>query len=297
VHAQYCLYRGVYSKLIREVESTYSSTLEGHCGPAGCPCHCVQLWAATMDPGVIPRDNSEAANKKGKRDFVKEMQGGVKFKWCRTCRIYRPPRSKHCPVCDNCVDKFDHHCPWIGNCIGRRNYVHFQCFIHSAFLLVLAGFVLPYVQFTLYAHKHGENLIHAMGDNGGCLLTCIIGFLGLLPVGGLSVYHAYLAMVNRTTNEDVNDVFKRIENPYEQDTVANCTQILWPKPRRSKLLMPKPVQKETAVVSAGITASAEGESKKKKRAKKVETVELQVNETAGEESSPGTPQSNGKNSV
>lgn len=42
--------------------------------------------------------------------------------YCSTCRIYRPPRTSHCSVCDNCVQVMDHHCSFLGNCVGNMNF-------------------------------------------------------------------------------------------------------------------------------------------------------------------------------
>ena len=43
-------------------------------------------------------------------------------KFCERCKFYKPPRCKHCYVCDRCVAKYDHHCPLIDHCIGLNNY-------------------------------------------------------------------------------------------------------------------------------------------------------------------------------
>ncbi|PHJ19206.1 dhhc zinc finger domain-containing protein [Cystoisospora suis] len=40
---------------------------------------------------------------------------------CRTCWLYRSKRTKHCSICDVCIDGFDHHCMWLDNCIGIFN--------------------------------------------------------------------------------------------------------------------------------------------------------------------------------
>ncbi len=35
-------------------------------------------------------------------------------RFCETCQIVQPYRTKHCQVCEKCIHKFDHHCVWLG---------------------------------------------------------------------------------------------------------------------------------------------------------------------------------------
>ena len=60
----------------------------------------------------------------------------LKFSFCRTCKVFQPPRCHHCSFCKTCVLELDHHCMWLGTCLGRRNYGAFYWFLlHLAALL------------------------------------------------------------------------------------------------------------------------------------------------------------------
>ena len=48
---------------------------------------------------------------------------------CPECEVIRTNRSRHCSICNRCIERFDHHCPWINNCVGVHNHNVFVFFL------------------------------------------------------------------------------------------------------------------------------------------------------------------------
>jgi len=188
------------------------------------------LATCCSDPGVLPRREVILATNSGdalmaalgydplakqhcgpdgkfsKSSLPVELSS-LGYKWCRTCRIVRPPRASHCPDCDNCVLRYDHHCPFVNNCVGQRNYHFFIGFITS--VLCLALLVLPAL-FTFMNSQRFNNTLQAMTHLSAgalqpfflALIACgvLVGIAALLSCL-LWLYHVFLISTNSTTKE------------------------------------------------------------------------------------------------
>jgi len=142
------------------------------------------------------------------------------LRYCYTCMIARPERSKHCSDCNACCQKYDHHCPWTGTCIGLRNYTYFVRFVSSLF-----GLILWILVWTI------SNLLGLLGTGanspgilflGAFLAVCII------CVGGLGCYHFRLISQDRTTAESRRGVYRREgfeSEEKEGKCVDNCAKL------------------------------------------------------------------------
>ena len=69
---------------------------------------------------------------------------------CADCEVVRTDRSRHCSICQRCVERFDHHCPWINNCVGLDNHGIFMSFLISMFALLLVTFISLIMNFRAW---------------------------------------------------------------------------------------------------------------------------------------------------
>lgn len=145
----------------------------------------------------------------------------LKVKLCRTCMIYRPPRTVHCFECNACVERFDHHCPWIGNCVGKRNYKIFLPFV--ATLSVLVAMILPQ---TIVAAVHQYASVSKVSFGFTVFLALYITGLGIF-VYLVLLLHLFLASGNMTTNEYCKKNWDvRSGNPFRKNAcLKNCLKI------------------------------------------------------------------------
>ncbi|WVF69853.1 hypothetical protein IAT40_004634 [Kwoniella sp. CBS 6097] len=163
--------------------------------------------------------------------MAKSNTGEVR--WCKKCEGWKPDRCHHCRYCEQCVLKMDHHCPWVGSCVGYHNYKPFFLFINYATLLaVYATLEAGYETFRFFqdpdaAVPHSK-IVQLEGDANGTIpfaqpiatssetwsdglglspavfmMLFVMGGFMTLAIGGLAIFHWYLATHNQTTLENI----------------------------------------------------------------------------------------------
>lgn len=159
----------------------------------------------------------------------------VKCQWCHI--ILTSSQTKHCSLCNKCIQGFDHHCKWLNQCIGSRNYFHFVISITSACILCVAMFLLSVVEISLlYVCSDGINCISPRflyNVLDPVLFTFLSGIFFLLSALGsgllihLCAFHAYIKWNGWTTYEYIRQQLEKESNSFPPNYFINKTKKRW----------------------------------------------------------------------
>ena len=163
----------------------------------------MMILGSCTDPGILPRQGKDFYYI-SKRVIQRRVIDGhcIPLIYCYSCSLYRPPRSSHCSVCDNCVERFDHHCIWLGTCIGKRNYKYFYCLLTCLFVNYVFEIIcsIIYIIFGSKNYKKGQDKSLFITIGYSILAFYDILFI-ILFLGKLFVIHCSLVFKNLTFYE------------------------------------------------------------------------------------------------
>ena len=192
------------------------------------------------DPGILVRQRQDYYYTTNKPSLKYLINGHIlTLNYCYSCSVFRPPRTSHCSLCDNCVERFDHHCLWLGTCIGKRNYRYFYFLTTSINLSAIFQicFSLYYIIFNAkkWGNKEEYNKLILWGLSALSLydLLFIIFFMGKL-----FLLHTYLVFNSKTFYEDVKKKFKKVPgiNPFKKYLFYTWKRIIYKLPPKSFFL-------------------------------------------------------------
>ena len=189
------------------------------------------------DPGIIARQRQDYYYNTNRPCLKYVINGHIySLNYCYSCSAYRPPRTSHCSLCDNCVERFDHHCLWLGTCIGKRNYRYFYiltlCINLSAVFQI--GYSLYYIVIHAKKFKDKENY-NKLILWGFAAVTLYDLLFVIFFTGKLFIIHSWLVFHNLTFYENIKKKFNKVPgvNPFNKYFLYTFKKILWKKPPKS----------------------------------------------------------------
>jgi len=105
---------------------------------------------------LILSDHNKSTRRR-KFDFELDFEVESIVSYCPYCKVRKNTTTRHCMICDLCVEEFDHHCYWVNNCIGKSNYKLFVLFL----LLVTSNLItnISACIIVLLAQPHSNSVL------------------------------------------------------------------------------------------------------------------------------------------
>ncbi|KAJ5078491.1 palmitoyltransferase hip14 [Anaeramoeba ignava] len=99
----------------------------------------IMFWAyyqsIVKNPGFLDEQKVTKESLTNKNTWMGKYPSDIiEDKFCETCQIIRPLRSKHDAKSGKCVARFDHFCPWTINPVGYKNHAIFYLFLVTVFI-------------------------------------------------------------------------------------------------------------------------------------------------------------------
>lgn len=110
---------------------------------------CAHVAALVIDPADIELRKISTRKVVPEFDRSKHLHV-IENGRCHLCNIKTSStRTKHCSVCNKCIEKFDHHCKYLNQCVGKQNYVPFLMCVVTAVAAVLVILAAALAQIIL----------------------------------------------------------------------------------------------------------------------------------------------------
>jgi hypothetical protein len=189
------------------------------------------------DPGIIHRQEREFKYRPNKYSIKSVINGNLyDISFCHSCLIYKPPRTSHCALCDNCILRFDHHCNWIGHCIGQKNYGSFYILVFCLFFSCIFDIIYSLYHIIYQAKKFKNKENYNKLILWGLCVICLYNIIMLFSfIGKLFFLHTYLQIINKTFYEYLKKKFSYIPgmNPFKKHIFYICKRLVLKCPGKS----------------------------------------------------------------
>ena len=167
------------------------------------------VYIIFSEPGIITKNNNDT--------WIDIINKGKNInKMCPYCMVEQGKFSKHCFLCNKCIEIFDHHCHWINNCVGHLNRPYFIGFIIS---LLITLMVDSFISINIILFQANSVNSKYLMDNA-LFRNTYVGFVLLLTLFFIFpvTYLLYMQMKNKEdTQKEVQTYYKEVKELTEDN--------------------------------------------------------------------------------